>query len=247
MTGDAGEVRQPVGKRDIDKYRTELLTIFGNFPNAVCRSCVGSEEQGALFVFHQQSVCQYSMGNGNRCDLQSFSHEMLAGFDRMKRDQIRVAILQRFECDPDALIEEMLLHCIQVRRGRIEFYGGAYFVEKVCNEEGEREDMVEMSMGNYYRSQAKLLFNAQSNSDRAGVDSQRLIDQIGGQQLVPAISCAWDDFESHSFNLSRNCATAAFAGLISSSLFTASRAAALSPLSIKAAVRFWSVFSWRGS
>ena len=152
MAGDTGEVCQPAGKRDVDEYCAELFTIPGNFPDAVGRSCVGSEEQGALFIFHQQSVSQYRMGNGNRCNFQSFSDEMLAGFDRMKREQIRVAILQRFERDPDALIEEMLLHSIQVRRCRIEFYGGAYFVEKVCDEERQREDMVEMSMCNYYRS-----------------------------------------------------------------------------------------------
>src|SRR5262245_61117954 len=98
-------------------------------------------------------------------------------------------------------------------------------------------------MGDDDRSQTKLFFIAQTDRDRTGVDRQRFVDQIGGQQLTPAITRAWNNLEFHYLSRSRICARALLPGLISSSRLNASRAPVLSPLSSKAMVRFWSAFS----
>src|SRR5262245_7418860 len=53
------------------------------------------------------------------------------------------------------------------------------------------------------RANPKLLLATQTDCNRPGVNRQRIVDQIGGQQLNPPIARAWDDSKFHNCNLER--------------------------------------------
>ena len=105
-----------------------------------------------------------------------------------------------------------------------------------------------MRVRDYNRAQTELLLAAKADGDRTGIDRESVVDQIGCQQLMPPIPRAGDDSDFHCEpSLARNCASASLLGLTCSSLPRNSRAAAASPFSNSAVIRFCSVFSWRGS
>ena len=64
--------------------------------------------------------------------------------------------------------------------------------------------MIQMRMRYDDGTDPKLLLTIQTDRDRAGVNRQRVVDQIGRQQLNPPIRRAWDNPEFHYCNWERN-------------------------------------------
>src|SRR5262245_39236476 len=115
----------------------------------------------------------------------------------MKSDQVGVGVLHRVQRDPHSRIEDVSPQRVEIRLGRVNLNRLLDFLEQVKRVEGKREYVVQMRVGDYDRTNPKLLLPTQADGDRPGVNRQRIVDQIGGQQLNSPIRRAWDDSEFH--------------------------------------------------
>jgi hypothetical protein len=57
--------------------------------------------------------------------------------------------------------------------------------------------VVEMRVRDDDGANPQLLFVAQADGERAGVDRERVVDQVAGQQLMPAVARTGNDSEAH--------------------------------------------------
>src|SRR5215467_2761232 len=106
------------------------------------------------------------------------------------------------------MVEYVLPQRVEIRLGRVKPDRLADLLEQVGQVKGEREYVIQMRVRDDDRTNPELLLPTQADRERAGVDRQRVVDQIGRQQLDPPIRRAWDNPEFHYCTWERNGAIA---------------------------------------
>src|SRR5262245_50702931 len=194
---DARQLRQAVGEREVDEDGAQFVAPDRRPPDVFGRARVGSEEQRAPVVLHDESVGRNRVRDLDGGHLQPFREKTIARPDRLKRDQVAFAVLHQVHWYPHPMVEYVMPQRVEIRLRRVKPDRLADLLEQVGQVKGEREYVVQMRMRDDDRANLKLLLTTQADRERAGVNRQRVVDQIGRQQLNPPIRRAWDNPEFH--------------------------------------------------
>src|SRR5262245_28185313 len=194
---DARQLRQAVGEREVDEDGAQFVAPDRRPPDVFGRACVGGEEQRASVVLHDKAVGRNRVRDLDGGHLQPLREKTLARPDRLKRDQIAFGVLHQVQWYPHPMVEYVLPQRVEIRLGRVKPDRLADLLEHVGQVKGEREYVIQMRVRDDYRTNPELLFTTQTDRERAGVNRQRVVDQIGRQQLNSPIRRAWDNPEFH--------------------------------------------------
>src|SRR5262249_16191134 len=129
--------------------------------------------------------------------LQPLREKTIARPDRVKRDQVAFGVLHQVHWYPHPMVEYVLPQRVEIRLRSVKPDRLTDLLEQVGQVKGERDDGVQVGVGDDDRTNPKLLLTTQADRERAGVNRQRVVDQIGRQQLNPPIRRAWDNPEFH--------------------------------------------------
>src|SRR5215475_2118444 len=197
MLRNARQLRQTVRERQVNENGAQLVALDRGPPDVFGRARVGREKQRAPVVFHDKAMGRNRVRDLDRRHLQPLREETLAGSDRLKREQLGFGVLHQLQRYPHLVVEHISPQRLEIGFRRVKSDRLSDLLKQVGHVKREREYVIQMSMRDDDRTNPKLLLATQTDSDRAGVNRQRVVDQIGRQQLNPPIRRAWDNTKFH--------------------------------------------------
>src|SRR3954464_13647206 len=109
--------------------------------------------------------------------------EFLSGFERHVFHYIAVGILQQMELWIDSVVEDISFQQFDYFRRCVNADRLMKITEQVINEDRQAGDVIHVGMRDNHVANALLLYIAQRNSDRAGVNCDAVVDDKASKAL----------------------------------------------------------------